>query len=148
MELRPFLSIMSLPVHHALMSRIFNNSEISLQGISNFDKVVEGPLLVVSNHQSMYDSWLIYKALASLYGPLYKSKRIPWSVPEASNYADSTLKRALLSFCRCIPVERGAGMSDGNRKALSDIVSVLSSGGTVSIFPGAGRDKGSVCDRI
>jgi 1-acyl-sn-glycerol-3-phosphate acyltransferase len=79
-----------------------------------------GPVILVSNHESMFDPWIL--ALATPRPVRYMAKSELWRIP--------LVGRALDSF-GTFPVERGAGDS----VAISRAAELLRDGEVVGIFP-------------
>lgn len=104
--------------------------------------------LVVSNHVTLLDSWLISTALFFPHC-LLRFSLVPWHVPERMNFTDppSLVKRfPLLAFLiamvfkywRCIPVTRGRNASAKN---LFRKVRKVLPRGIVYLFPGGTRER-------
>lgn len=104
--------------------------------------------LVVSNHVTLLDSWLISTALFFPRSML-RSSLMPWHVPERMNFTDppSLVKRSpplawliakVFKYWRCIPVTRGRNASA--RELFRKVQKVLPRG-VVYLFPGGTRER-------
>ena len=91
---------------------------VKISGAENIPSA--GPVILVANHESMFDPWLL--ALATPRPVRYMAKAELWRV--------SLLGRILDAF-GAFPVERGAG--DGS--AMSRAASLLHAGEVIGIFP-------------
>lgn len=109
----------------------------------------DGPVIWAANHLTLIDSFLVYWALFPA-SRIAEDRRIPWSTPEYTNYyklggpLKASFIRALLYCCRCIPFLRGGedAASEGWRqKAFEKCVWILQQGGSVFVYPEAGRSR-------
>ncbi len=95
--------------------------------------------LLLSNHQSMIDSFLL--GMCAFYGPsLFKPYLVPWNLAAEENFYANWFVGWWADQCKCIPVRPGRR----DLKALNRMVRALSSG-TMILFPEGTRTRdGSV----
>lgn len=113
-----------------------------------FRSLVEGdprPVLLCANHLTMIDSALVAWALGGSWWYLIHYSRMPWNLPEATNFASNWVSRAAAWLVKCIPVVRG-----GSREQISEVMDrihhVLSRGETALVFPEGGRSRSGRVD--
>lgn len=113
--------------------RIMNKTVIIGRGNFPHHKNV----MIISNHQSWIDSWLIGYA-AFLPWMYLKFSLAPWHMADRQNFFMSSKKMALLSWLsQCLPVDRG---SRPETKDLRTVICKLRKG-TLMIFPEGGRTR-------
>lgn len=109
----------------------------------------DGPVIWAANHLTLIDSFLVYWAVVP-WNRVGTDRYTPWSTPEYTNYyklggpVQSALVRALLYLCRCIPFLRGgedAASEAWRAKAFEKCSWVLENGGSVFVYPEAGRSR-------
>ncbi len=109
----------------------------------------DGPVIWAANHLTLIDSFLVYWAIFPM-SRIWEDRLIPWSTPEYTNYyrlggpAKSAFIRALLYCCRCIPFLRGgedAAAEAWRQNAYDKCVWLLREGGSVFVYPEAGRSR-------
>jgi len=98
------------------------------------------PLLVCANHLTLIDSFLVGQALGSPWTYLVHFDRLPWNVPEATNFARGPVSRALAWLAKCVPVVRGGRREDVAR-VLDRVVHLLRRGEVALMFPEGGRSR-------
>jgi len=98
----------------------------------------DGPLLVVSNHQSLIDSYVVCLLLGLVPEGLRRPRLIPFHAPEERNFMAGPLGRALHLALRCVPVRRGEGLE---QVALDQLAELLRRGNTAYIFPEGTRSR-------
>ncbi|MGH0036020.1 MAG: lysophospholipid acyltransferase family protein [Myxococcota bacterium] len=103
------------------------------------------PLLVCANHLTMIDSFLVGWALGSPFWFLVHFDRLPWNVPEATNFAARTWSAVASYLAKCIPVLRGGRREDVAR-VLERIVHLLQRGEVAVMFPEGGRSRSGRVD--
>lgn len=98
------------------------------------------PVLICANHLTMADSAVVAWALGGSWWYLFNYSRMPWNLPEYTNYASLWPSRFGAWITKCIPIRRG-----GNRKDVSGVIQrvqhLLARGETALIFPEAGRSR-------
>jgi len=98
------------------------------------------PLLVCPNHLTLIDSALVAWALGGSWWYLLHYDRLPWNLPEETNFAPNWISRAAAWTTKCIPVRRGG--SRERAEAVHDrVCHLLERGETVLIFPEGGRSR-------
>ena len=91
--------------------------------------------LLLSNHQSMIDSFLI--GMCAFYGPsLFKPYLVPWNLAAEENFYANPFLAWWSDQCKCIPVRRGRR----DLKALKRMARALR-GGTMVLFPEGTRSR-------
>jgi 1-acyl-sn-glycerol-3-phosphate acyltransferase/phosphopantetheinyl transferase (holo-ACP synthase) len=108
----------------------------------------KGPLIWTANHLTLIDSFLVFWAVYT-FGNLRRTEWIFWSTPEYRNYYQmggrlgGPLMRLTLYLCRCIPFlrEEDAAAEAMRQKAFEKCLWVLKEGGSVFVYPEAGRSR-------
>jgi len=99
-----------------------------------------GPVVLCANHLTMIDSFLVSWAMASPWHYAFRFRRLPWNVPERSNFASNAFSRSAAYLAKCIPVSRG-----GDRRAVAGVLArirhVVMGGETALLFPEGGRSR-------
>lgn len=99
-----------------------------------------GPVVVCANHLTLVDSAILGWALATLPSSLRHFRRMPWSVPEKTNFAHTLGWRLAMFVAKCVYVTRG-GPREEVRRTLAKIAYLLRAGDLVCIFPEGGRSR-------
>jgi 1-acyl-sn-glycerol-3-phosphate acyltransferase len=99
-----------------------------------------GPTLICSNHLTYVDSIIQTAALSSGPGHFLHQRRMPWHLPEKTNFYTKTVWRAICYLGRCIPVLRG-GPKEETQRSLEKMQYILGRGDIISIFPEGGRSR-------
>lgn len=99
-----------------------------------------GPVVVCANHLTLVDSAILAWALAPLPSYLRHFRRMPWSVPEKTNFSHTVGWRVAMFLGKCVYVTRG-GPREEVRRTLGKIAHLLRSGDLVCIFPEGGRSR-------
>ncbi len=103
-------------------------------------------MVVCANHLTMVDSAIIAWALAPPWWYMFHFKKLPWNVPEKTNFARGFLSSVGVYLAKCIPVVRG-----GDRSQISLVLKklrhLLTHGHTVLIFPEGRRSRTGRVDR-
>ncbi len=98
------------------------------------------PLLICANHLTMADSAVVAWALGGSWWYVFNYSRVPWNLPEYTNYAFLWPSRLVAWLTKCIPVRRG-----GARQEVSGVIKrvqhLLRRGETALIFPEARRSR-------
>jgi 1-acyl-sn-glycerol-3-phosphate acyltransferase/phosphopantetheinyl transferase (holo-ACP synthase) len=109
----------------------------------------EGPVIWAANHLTLIDSFLIFWAVCP-WSKASVSRLVPWSTPEYRNYYHlggwwrQRMIRTLMYLCRCIPFLReGEDQTalDWRQRAFDKCGWILKNGGSVFIYPEAGRSR-------
>lgn len=138
------LAVVWVPLASFLMRfvmgyRIRNAAEVRRR----FRRMVEGsrePLLICPNHLTMIDSALVAWALGGSWWYVAHYARLPWNLPEETNFASDWFSRAAAWMAKCIPVRRG-GSREKMAETLDRVCHLLERGETVLIFPEGGRSR-------
>jgi 1-acyl-sn-glycerol-3-phosphate acyltransferase len=99
-----------------------------------------GPVVVCANHLTLVDSAVLGWALAPLPSYLRHFRRMPWSVPEKTNFSHTLGWRLAMFLGKCVYVTRG-GPREEVRRTLGKIAYLLRAGDLVCIFPEGGRSR-------
>jgi 1-acyl-sn-glycerol-3-phosphate acyltransferase len=75
-------------------------------------KESDGPILICANHLTMVDSAVMAWALGGSWWYLFNYRRVPWNLPEHSNYGFKWYNRVGVWILKCIPVRRGGRRED------------------------------------
>ena len=98
------------------------------------------PMLICANHLTMVDSAVVAWALGGSWWYVFNYSRMPWNLPEYTNYAFVWPGRFGAWLTKCIPVRRG-----GRRQDVSGVIKrvqhLVTRGETALIFPEAGRSR-------
>lgn len=103
-------------------------------------KETDAPILICVNHLTMVDSAVVAWALGGSWWYLFNYRRMPWNLPEYTNYAFSWFNRAGVRILKCIPIRRG-GRREEVSGTLKRIQYLLSRGETALIFAEGGRSR-------
>lgn len=115
----------------------------------------DGGVIWAANHLTLIDSFLIYWAVVP-FSRIGTDRYTPWSTPEYTNYyrlggpLQSACVRGLLYLCRCIPFLRGgedAASEAFRQKAFDKCAWVLENGGSIFVYPEAGRARSGWFER-
>ncbi len=98
------------------------------------------PLLICANHLTMVDSAVVAWALGGSWWYVFNYSRMPWNLPEYTNYAFVWPSRFGAWLTKCIPVRRGGRRQDVSR-VIRRVQHLLTRGDTALIFPEAGRSR-------
>jgi hypothetical protein len=105
----------------------------------------KGPWLICANHLTMVDSPLLIYAMLSLESHLRVYRRIPWNLPERTNFSNPFLV-LLCYLSKCIPVQRGGPRAE-MKQTLAKCAYLLSRKQQLLIFPEGGRSRTGRVDR-
>ncbi|HNY50850.1 MAG TPA: lysophospholipid acyltransferase family protein [Smithella sp.] len=100
----------------------------------------KGGWIVCSNHLTMIDSFILSYAMFSLPQHIIHYKKMPWNLPEWTNYKDNFLLTILCYLSKCIPINRG-GAREKMKESLGKCMYLLKSGETIMIFPEGKRSR-------
>ncbi len=97
------------------------------------------PLLLVSNHQSLIDSYFVCVLLGLIPRGLLEEWIIPYHTPEETNFMAGPVGRAVHTALRCIPFRRGAGLF---QQGMERVIALLRLGrSVVYMFPEGTRSR-------
>ncbi|MEN6487300.1 MAG: lysophospholipid acyltransferase family protein [Smithella sp.] len=128
-----------------LFYRVHNLKEIRRQCAEELSRH-KGPWIVCSNHLTMIDSFLLTYAIFSFGAYLKDYKKIPWNLPERSNFQKNIVLAVLCYLSKCIPVDRG-GPREKTKKMLEKCMYLMRSGQNIMIFPEGGRSRTGRVDK-
>lgn len=94
-------------------------------------------LLIISNHQSMMDSYLV-GSVVCFPQVFWHPRLLSWHMPDRLNYYTSGVMRFLMQLWKTIPVERDAKGERRDVRAFNKACQVLRHG-TIHVFPEGGR---------
>ena len=132
-------------VAHALHYRIRNLRELRRRCSAAFD-AHKGPWLICANHLTMIDSFLLSYAVFSFGSHFTQYKKLPWNLPERSNFQSNIFLAVLCYLSKCIPVDRG-GSRVKMKQVLEQCTYLLRNGHTIMIFPEGGRSRTGRVDK-
>jgi len=99
---------------------------------------IKPPFLLVSNHQSLIDSYFLC-ILAGLRPEfLLRPRILPFHTPEEANFMASPLARLFHLSLRCIPIRRGKGIY---QQGIETVIELLRRGNVVYMFPEGTRSR-------
>lgn len=122
-----------------LFYRVRNLKEIRRKCAEAFKKH-EGPWIICSNHLTMIDSFIVVYATTGLVRHFTNYKKLPWDLPERSNFQKNIILVVLCYLAKCIPVDRG-GPREKIRKTMDKCIYLLRNGHNILIFPEGGRSR-------
>jgi len=96
------------------------------------------PVLVVSNHQSLIDSYFVCLLLGLVPRALREPRLLPFHTPEERNFMAGPLARALHLALRCVPLRRGEGL---HQPGLEQVIELLRRGNLAYMFPEGTRSR-------
>jgi 1-acyl-sn-glycerol-3-phosphate acyltransferase len=99
-------------------------------------------ILLVSNHQTMLDSFLI--SLPYFPTNLLHPHFVPWNVAAQENFFAHPLTKFIFNHLRCVPVERGKNGNYSPKqfvRLLNRLVQLLKEGNNILYFPEGGRER-------
>lgn len=134
-----FIAPLYFLIIRLLFYRVRNRKEIRRQCADAFKKH-KGPWIICSNHLTMIDSFIVVYAAYGLMRHFTNYKRLPWNLPERSNFSKNILLIILCYLAKCIPVDRG-GPREKIKNTLNKCVYLLHSGHSILIFPEGGRSR-------
>ena len=102
-----------------------------------------GPWLICANHLTMIDSLVLAYAMMPLVQCAVRFERIPWNVPEKTNFHRNMVSRLICYALKCIPINRG-GQRERVNATLSKCIAVLEKKQNLMIFPEGTRSRSGV----
>jgi 1-acyl-sn-glycerol-3-phosphate acyltransferase len=122
-----------------LFYRVQNLKEIRRQCVSEFARH-KGSWIVCANHLTMIDSFILGYATFSLRQHITGYKKLPWNLPERSNFQSNIFLAVFCYLAKCIPIDRG-GSREKIKNTLDKCVYLMRSGHNIMIFPEGGRSR-------
>ncbi len=132
-------------VARLLNYRVRNLRELRRQCAAEFASH-KGPWIVCANHLTMIDSFLLSYAAFSFGSHFTQYKKLPWNLPERSNFQSNIFLAVLCYLSKCIPVDRG-GSRVKMKQVLEQCTYLLRNGHTIMIFPEGGRSRTGRVDK-
>lgn len=105
-----------------------------------------GGWIICSNHLTMIDSFILSYSMFSLGQHITRYKKMPWNLPEWTNYKNNIFLTILCYLSKCIPINRG-GSREKMKEALDKCVFLLENAETVMIFPEGRRSRTGRVDK-
>ena len=128
-----------------LFYRIRNLREIRRQCAEEFAGH-KGPWIICANHLTMIDSFILIYASFSFVRHITHYKRLPWNLPEKTNFQSTIFLAVFCYLSRCIPVHRG-GSREKMKQVLDACIYLLRNGQSIMIFPEGGRSRTGRVDK-
>lgn len=133
-----------------LLTRIFfyrirNLKEIRRQCGEEFSRH-KGPWIICANHLTMVDSFILTYSMFSLGQYIRNYKKLPWNLPERSNFQSNIVLTLLCYVSKCVPIDRG-GPREKTKKTLDTCIYLMRQGQNIMIFPEGGRSRTGRVDK-
>ena len=119
--------------------RVRNLKEIRRQCAIEFSRH-NGSWIICANHLTTIDSFILDYALFSLGQYMISFRKLPWNLPEGSNFQSNIFLRVLCYLSKCIPIHRG-GSREKMKKNLDKCIYLLRRGDNIMIFPEGRRSR-------
>ena len=126
-------------VARILFYRVRNLRDIRRQCAEEFSRH-QGPWIICANHLTMIDSFILGYATFSLSRHFTAYKKLPWNLPERSNFQSNPVLALLCYLTKCIPIDRG-GAREKTKKTLDSCIYLMRQGHNIMIFPEGGRSR-------
>jgi hypothetical protein len=104
-----------------------------------------GPWLICANHLTLIDSVVLAYAMFPVWRYALDYRRLPWNVPEKTNFSRSLWVRLTCYLTKCIPVTRG-GDRNAVRSTMDKCSFLLKKGENLMIFPEGTRSRSGRVD--
>ena len=115
-----------------LFYRVRNLKDIRRQCTEEFSRH-KGPWIICANHLTMIDSFILGYATFSLVQHITDYKKLPWNLPERSNFQSNIILAVLCYLGKCIPIDRG-GPREKTKKTLDKCIFLMRHGHNVMIL--------------
>ena len=125
--------------------KVYNLREIRRQCAEEFSRH-KGPWIICANHLTMIDSFLLSYATFNLWHHVKNYKKVPWNLPERSNFQSNIFLTVLCYLSKCVPIDRG-GPREKTKKTLDKCIYLLRHNHTIMIFPEGGRSRTGRVDK-
>ena len=99
-----------------------------------------GPWIICPNHLTMIDSLILQCAMAPLFGYLVRYRRLPWNLPERTNFQKNIFLTVFCYLSKCIPINRG-GDRTHMRSTFDRCLYLMQKKNSLLIFPEGGRSR-------
>ncbi len=140
-----FIAPLYFLITRLLFYRVHNIKEIRRQCAEELSKH-KGPWIVCANHLTMIDSFLLTYAIFSFGSYLKDYIKIPWNLPERSNFQKNIILAVFCYLSKCIPVDRG-GPREKTKKLLEKCTYLMHTGQNIMVFPEGGRSRTGRVDK-
>jgi hypothetical protein len=134
-----FIAPLYFLIAKLLFYRVRNLQEIRRRCADEFESY-KGPWIICANHLTMVDSFILSYATFSFVRHITGYKKLPWNLPERSNFQSNMILAVLCYFSKCIPIDRG-GSREKMKNALDKCIYLLRHGHNIMIFPEGGRSR-------
>ena len=104
-----------------------------------------GPWLICANHLTFIDSVILAHAMIPAWRYAVDYRRLPWNVPEKTNFSRSLVVRLTCYLTKCIPITRG-GDRESVGASLAKCAFLLKKGENLMIFPEGTRSRSGRVD--
>jgi len=94
----------------------------------------------------MIDSFILTYATFSLIGHVKDYRKLPWNLPERTNFQSNIVLTVLCYLSKCIPINRG-GPREKTKKTLDKCIYLLRDSQNIMIFPEGGRSRNGRVDK-
>lgn len=106
----------------------------------------KGPWIICANHLTMIDSFILAYVMFSLGRHIVSYKKLPWNLPERSNFQSNIVLAVLCYLSKCIPIDRG-GPREKTKKTLDKCIYLMRRNNNIMIFPEGGRSRTGRVDK-
>ncbi len=134
-----FIAPMYFLVIRILFYRVYDLQKIRRQCAEEFSRH-KGPWIICANHLTMIDSFILSYAVFSLRQHCSDYRKLPWNLPERSNFQSNIILAVLCYLAKCIPVDRG-GPREKTKKTLDKCIYLMRHNHNIMIFPEGGRSR-------
>jgi 1-acyl-sn-glycerol-3-phosphate acyltransferase len=134
-----FIAPLYFLIVHLLFYRVRDLKNIRRQCAEEFSRH-KGPWIICANHLTMIDSFILAYATFTLSQHVTDYKKLPWNLPERSNFQSNIFLAFLCYLAKCIPIDRG-GPREKTKKTLDKCIYLMRHGHNIMIFPEGGRSR-------
>ena len=134
-----FIAPLYFLLSRILFYRVRNLKEIRRQCAEELSRH-KGPWIICANHLTMIDSFLLTYAIFSLGRHIKDYEKLPWNLPERSNFQSNIILTVLCYLSKCIPIDRG-GPREKTKETLDKCIYLMRHGQNIMIFPEGGRSR-------
>lgn len=119
--------------------------KLRVHGKHNLQGLNKTPVLLVANHISLLDAWVVTAALAHKW--IWHIRWIPWTLAAKELYCSTWWKRAIFYIHRAVVVER-YGDSETKKHALNNGKQLLERGQRFLVFPEGTRSRNGSLSKL
>jgi len=98
-------------------------------------------VLIISNHCTFIDSFLIRLRLINLKELFFFQRRIPYDAPDKGNFYSTWISSYFMYLLKNVPVKRGSLTKELLEKLIKSYCKILEKIGNLILFPEGGRTK-------